>query len=135
MVPCKKNAKRLGAHIVFIDESGFLLIPTILRTWAPRGKTPIIRHRYKRDKVSVISGVSVSPQRIRFGLYFQMHLDNIEQIEVCHFLKHLLRHLRGRIIAILDNSNTHKGNLIAELQKRNPRIIDLFKSSATFVVA
>jgi len=131
MVPCKKNAKRLGAHIVFIDESGFLLIPTILRTWAPRGKTPIIRHRYKRDKVSIISGVSVSPQRIRFGLYFQMHLDNIGQIEVCHFLKHLLRHLRGRIIAILDNSNTHKGNLIAELQKRNPRItIEYFPSYA-----
>ena len=131
MVPCKKNAKRLGAHIVFIDESGFLLIPTILRTWAPRGKTPIIRHRYKRDKVSVISGVSVSPQRIRFGLYFQMHLDNIGQIEVCHFLKHLLRHLRGNVIAILDNSNTHKGNLIAELQKRNPRIaIEYFPSYA-----
>lgn len=131
MVPCKKNANRLGAHIVFIDESGFLLIPTILRTWAPRGKTPIIRHRYKRDKVSVISGISVSPQRNRFGLYFQMHVDNIGQVEVCEFLKHLLRHLRGNVIAILDNANMHKGQRMREFIKRHPRIkIEYFPSYA-----
>jgi hypothetical protein len=36
----KKYAAWVGAHIVFVDESGFLLIPTVRRTWAPRGKTP-----------------------------------------------------------------------------------------------
>jgi hypothetical protein len=25
----KKNAARLGAHLVFVDESGFLLIPSV----------------------------------------------------------------------------------------------------------
>jgi putative transposase len=60
-----------------------------------------------------------------------MHLDNIGQIEVCDFLKHLLRYLRGNVIAILDNSNTHKGARIAEFQKRNPRItIEYFPSYA-----
>jgi hypothetical protein len=33
----KKNARRLGAHLVFADESGFLLIPNVVRTWAPQG--------------------------------------------------------------------------------------------------
>src|SRR5713101_3401560 len=28
----KKNAARLKAHVVFVDESGFLLIPTVRRT-------------------------------------------------------------------------------------------------------
>jgi hypothetical protein len=27
LAPRKKNAARLAAHLVFIDESGFLLIP------------------------------------------------------------------------------------------------------------
>src|SRR4030066_72860 len=63
--PGKKNARRLGAHLVFVDESGFLLIPSVHKTWAPRGQTPIIRHRYQRDKISVISGLSVSPVRQR----------------------------------------------------------------------
>lgn len=121
----------MGAHIVFIDESGFLIIPTILRTWAPKGKTPIIRHHYKRDKVSVISGVSVSPKRQRFGLYFRMHLDNIGQIEVLEFLKHLLRHLRGNVIAILDNANMHKGDRINSFLKIHRRLtIEYFPSYA-----
>jgi hypothetical protein len=36
-----KNAARLGAHIVFVDESGFLLIPNVVRTWAPQGQTSL----------------------------------------------------------------------------------------------
>ena len=38
----KKNAARLGAHLVFADESGFLLAPLVLRTWAPQGATPLL---------------------------------------------------------------------------------------------
>jgi transposase len=127
----KKNAARLGAYLVFIDESGFLLIPTVLRTWAPRGETPIHRYRYKRDKVSVISGISVSPKRQRLGLYYRLHLHNIGQNEVCEFLRHLLRHLPGHVIAFLDNSKTHKGDPLRRLQSRHPRLhIEYFPSYA-----
>jgi hypothetical protein len=42
---------------VFADESGFLLIPNVAKTWAPVGQTPIHRHVYRRDKISVISGI------------------------------------------------------------------------------
>src|SRR5438876_12462005 len=45
LAPGKKNAARLGAHIVFADESGFLLAPLVVRTWAPRGCTPVVRCR------------------------------------------------------------------------------------------
>ncbi len=131
MAQGKKNARRLGAYIVFCDESGFLLIPNVLRTWAPRGETPILRHRYRRDKVSVISGVSVSPFRQRLRLYYCFHLDNIGQAEVCEFLRHLLRHLRGPVIAFLDNSKTHKGEALRELCRRHPRLrIEHFPSYA-----
>jgi hypothetical protein len=65
----KKKAARLGAHIVFADESGFLLLPHVAKTWAPVGQTPIHRHVYRRDKISVISGISVSPKRQRLNLY------------------------------------------------------------------
>src|SRR2546429_6370713 len=71
VAPGKKNAARLGAHIVFADESGFLLIPTVVRTWAPQGETPIHRHRQgRRGKLSVLSGISVSPKRRRPSLYY-----------------------------------------------------------------
>jgi transposase len=122
----------LGAHIVFADESGFLLIPTVVRTWAPRGETPIHRHRQgRRDKVSVISGISVSPQRYRLGLYYLLFFENIAQEEVCVFLRALLRHLRGPIIALLDNSTTHQGEPLQTLRRQHPRLtIEHFPSYA-----
>ena len=127
----KKNAVRLGAHLVFADESGFLLIPNVVKTWAPRGRTPVHRHRYRRDKISVISGISVSPQRHHLGLYYQLWFDNIGQAEVCEFLRHLLRHLHGPVIALLDNSQTHKGEPLHELQRQHPRLrIEHFPSYA-----
>jgi transposase len=127
----KKNAARLGAHIVFADESGFMLIPNVVRTWAPLGQTPIHRHRQgRRDKISVISGISLSP-RHRLDLYYLLFYDNIGQEEVCYFLRELLRHLRGPLIVLLDNSSTHKGDLIEQLQQQHRRLhIEHFPSYA-----
>ena len=123
MAPDKKKAARLGAHIVFIDESGFLLIPTVVKTWAPEGQTPIHRHRQgRRDKISVISGISVSPHRHCLGLYYLLFFDNIGQEEVCFFLRQLLQHLHGPVIALLDNSSTHKGQPLENLLRRHPRL-------------
>ena len=82
----------------------------MVRTWAPEGQTPIHRHRQgRRDKISVISGISLSPKRQQLGLYYLLFFDNIGQQEVCVFLRELLRHLRGPVIVLLDNSSTHKG--------------------------
>src|SRR6266566_3273872 len=123
VAPGKKNAARLGAHIVFADESGFLLVPLVVRTWAPRGCTPVVRCRQgRRDKISVIAGISVSPERHRLGLYYLLFYDNIGQEEVCAFLRALLRQLRGPLIVLLDNSSTHQGEPIEKLRARHPRL-------------
>lgn len=116
---------------MFADESGFLLIPNVVKTWAPCGCTPVLRHCYRRDKISAISGVSVSPQRQHLGLYCQLWFGNIGQEEVCVFLRHLLRHLSGPVIALLDNSNTHRGEPLDELLRQHARLhIEHFPSYA-----
>ena len=122
MAEGKKNAKRLGAHIVFVDESGFMLIPGVRRTSALRGETPIHHHRYGHDRISVISGVSVSPTRHRFGLYYQLHRNNIHRIEACAFIRQLLPNLRGYVIVIWDNGNIHKGDPVRDLCCAFPRL-------------
>ena len=118
----KKNAKDLNAHLVFLDESGFMLTPTVRRTWAPRGQTPIVRHRYRHDKISAISALSVSPQRHRVGIYACFHYDNLGHVEVAGFLRLLLRHLRGRIVLLWDGGGCHKGPEIREVLARHPRL-------------
>lgn len=127
----KKNSTRLGAHLIFIDESGFMLTPTVRRTWAPVGCTPLIRHHFTNERISVISGVSVSPTRKRLGLFGIFFWDNIGQDEVVAFLRQVLRHLRGQLIALLDNSNTHRGAPLRELSRRIPRLhLEYFPSYA-----
>lgn len=109
--------------MAFADECGFLLIPNVRRTWAPRGQTPIVRHRYQRDKVSAISAVTVSAERRRIGLYLHLHPDeNITNVEVAVFLRALLRHLRGQVIVLLDSGSIHKGPDVQALEARCPRL-------------
>jgi transposase len=100
-----------------------LLIPNVRRTWAPRGQTPIVRHRYQRDKISAISAVTVSAARRRVGLYLHLHPDdNITNVEVAIFLRALLRHLRGQVIVLLDSGSIHKGPDVQALEARCPRL-------------
>jgi transposase len=118
----KKKAARLGAHIVFVDESGFMLIPTVRRTWAPVGQTPIVRYRYNHARISVIGALSVSPKRRRLGLYFRMHPKNIARDAVEEFLGYLLKHLRGHVIVIWDGASIHHPKGLQELLDRYPRL-------------
>ncbi|MCA9167684.1 MAG: transposase [Planctomycetales bacterium] len=67
----RKKAKRRGASVVFIDETGFRLQPVNRRTWAPRGVTPIQRAWGTYDRLSIIGAVTLSPQRQRIGLPFR----------------------------------------------------------------
>lgn len=78
----------MGAYLVFLDETGFLLILPVRKTWAPRGQTPVVRHHQKRERISVIGGLSVSPKRRHIGLFYQLHGENIQQSEVWFFLRH-----------------------------------------------
>jgi transposase len=98
------------------------LTPTIAATWAPVGKTPTVHHLDRRDRVSAISGISVSPARQRLNLYFQLYTDNIRQLQARDFLRQLLRHLRGHVFVLWDGGNPHRGLLVRELCARSKRL-------------
>jgi putative transposase len=76
-----------------------------------------------RDKVSTIAAVSVAPTRRWIGLYFRTDpVTYVNAATVVSFLRHLLRHLRGPVIAVRDDGSNHRGPLIRELLRRYPRI-------------
>jgi transposase len=118
----QKKVQRLKAHLAFLDESGFLLIPNVRRTWAPRGQTPIVWHRYRHDRISAISAVTVSFRRQRLGLYFHLHRENISQAEVVLFLRYLLREIRGPIVLLWDGGGIHTGQETQAFLHRHPRL-------------
>lgn len=84
--PIEKNAERRGGHLVFLDESGFLLIPNVTRTWSPKGLTPLSYHLYKQDRISAINALAVSPKRRRLALYLQFRARNLTGVGIStHF--------------------------------------------------
>lgn len=99
-----------------------MLTPTVTRTWAPRGQTPVLRHSQRHDRISVISGISVSPRRHRLGLYYQWHHHNLREFEAVAFVRHLLRHLGGPVVLIWDRLGIHRGQLVQALCRRVRRL-------------
>lgn len=124
MAPVEKKAREDRAHLVLIDESGFFINPLVRRTWAPRGRTPVLRGFGRhRDKVSTIAAISVAPRRRRVGLYRQTDPGHyIDAAAVVAFLRGLLRQLRGKVVVAWDGGSNHKGPLVRELLGRFPRL-------------
>jgi transposase len=104
-----RKARRRKAHLVFLDESGFMLTPTVRRTLAPRGKTPILKGWDRRDRISAISAVTVSPRRRRLGLRFRLLPDdtNAHGEDTVAFLRQLRGHIPGPMTVVWDRSKIH----------------------------
>lgn len=97
-----------------------MLQPVVRRTWAPRGETPIHYSWDRRDRLSVISAITVSPQRRHLGLYFDIHDHNIVTDDFEQFVAHLLRHQPKGIILVIDRWQVHRSGA-RRLVERFPR--------------
>src|SRR4029450_11129190 len=58
LASAKKGALREGRTVVWVDESGFGLLPAVVRSLAPRGHPPTLRFPFTRDYLSVLSGLT-----------------------------------------------------------------------------
>jgi transposase len=122
MATNKKKAQQLNAHLVFLDESGFLLIPNLRKTWSPKGKTPLHYHSYERGKISTIGAISVSPKRRHLALYLKFYKRNVNGLDIKDFLSYLLKHLHGNIILLWDGSQIHRRNVLKEYLQPHSRL-------------
>ena len=82
----RRRARRERRVLVFEDESGFYLLPGVVRTYAPEGRTPVIREKQTRDHLSVMGGMT--PEGKVYTLARQESLNGLHSIE---FLVHLGR--------------------------------------------
>jgi transposase len=116
MARFKKKARRQGRTIVFIDESGLSTRPTRVRTWAPRGQTPVLHETFNWKSLSIIGGLAL------WRFYFQIHQGSIKSPQVVEFLRHLQRHIPGKILLLWDGASIHRSllvkNYIDSTQKR-----------------
>ncbi len=85
-----------------------MLQPTVRRTWAPVGQTPIHHSWDRRDRLSSISAITVSPKRRRLGLYFDILDHNVKTDDFERFIVWLRRRLGRPIILVMDRLQVHR---------------------------
>ena len=87
-----------GATLVYLDEVGFSLKGVLRRTWAKRGKTPVVRLPASWQKLSTIGAVTSGGQFLQ-----QTQVGAVKTSNVLSFLDHLLKHVVGEIVLALEN--------------------------------
>ena len=118
MARSKKNAKKEGRTIVFIDESGLSERPHRCRTWAPRGQTPVLQFHFHWKTLSAIAGVTW------WNFYFRLFPGTIRAPQVVLFLRLLQRHLPGKLLIIWDGLRSHRDRLVKEyVEAQQGRIV------------
>jgi transposase len=105
----QKGAAAQQQALFFVDESGFYPLPSVVRTYAPRGQTPILRDWWTRDHLSAISAISPEGK-----LYFHCQDRPLNSGDVVAFLEHLLREVSTRMVIVWDGSPIHRSHLIQE---------------------
>jgi transposase len=103
------EARNERRTLVFVDESGFYLLPSIVRTYAPSAHTPILRAKLTRDHLSVMAGMT--PSGRIYTLARQESLNGSHSVE---FLVHLMRVARQRLLVIWDGSPIHRRSIVQE---------------------
>jgi transposase len=105
----QKGALKEGRTIVFADQSGFYLLAAVVRTYAPVGKTPILKEHLSRDHLSVMSAITLDGK-----LYMTEQERAFKGEDVVRFLKHLLRQIPGKLLLIWDDSPIHRGRAVKD---------------------
>ena len=79
-----------------------------MRTWAPRGQTPVLHETFNWKSLSIIGGITL------WSFFFRIHAGSIKSQQVVEFLKALHRHLKGaRLLVIWDGAPIHRSRVVS----------------------
>ena len=110
-----KRAKAEGGEVHWGDETGVKSEDQVGRGYAPKGQTPVRKHRGSPEKSNMISTVT-NQGKVRFMFYDgSMNADRLIE-----FLRRLIRSASRKVFLVLDNLRVHH----AEAQIPSDRVID-----------
>jgi len=99
----KQKARRLGLYLIFVDESGFYLLPSVVKTYAPRGHTPILAEWQTHDHLSAMGALTSQGK-----VYSLVREESLNGLHTIAFLVHLIRQIGDHLLIIWDNSPIHR---------------------------
>lgn len=104
-----KRAKAEGGEIHWGDETGISSADQVGRGYAPKGKTPVRRHKGKPERINMISTVT-NQGKVRFMFY----KDTMNSQRLISFLRRLVKDSGRKVFLILDNLRVHHSKMVKE---------------------
>jgi transposase len=123
----KRKARRRGACLMLLDESGLLMAPLRRRSWSLRGHPPQSKEKTgHREKVSIAGALWLTPRRDRLNFTYQTLVNGyFSNWEVADFLAGALQWLAEPLVVLWDRGSMHKGDPINELLAQSEGRLDL----------
>jgi transposase len=95
--------------ICFQDESGFSLLPAVRATWAPRGQTPVLTHRFSWKRMSMAAALAYHPDRSQAETVFQIRKGTYNTDSLIEFLTALHEHFDSQPVTLIwDGLPSHR---------------------------
>lgn len=108
------EAKEQGGEIHWADETGLRSDSQHGRSYAPKGKTPVVRLPGRRRSTALISTIT-NQGKVRFMLYGGAMNASL----MIKFMKRLIRDAGRKVFLILDNLRVHHGRVVKKWLKEH----------------
>src|SRR5919107_2370641 len=114
------QAKRARGAVVWGDETGLRSDDVRGRSYAPRGRTPVVRVCHRRAGLSLISAVTN-----RGELRWMVVDGAVNAPTFIRFLERLIRDARGKVFLIVDRLRAHRARLVRDWLEAHRSEIEL----------
>lgn len=107
------------------DEVGFMMTPSVKKTWARRACTPVVAYRNRNHKkVSVLGAIALHPATGAVDLVCDFHPDSyVRGEQAAAFLHRILaEYPTGPIDLVWDNLQAHKSPIVKEVLAEHSRL-------------
>lgn len=116
------HARRWQAMLYFQDEAGVSLTPVLGKTWAPKGKTPVVKVTGKRGGFCVTSAISPAGR-----LVFRLEKGKVNADKHIEFLNQVReQHKNRKVIIVEDKAPVHRAAKVAQFVEQHKKSFALY---------
>lgn len=117
----RTKAKRQGGLIIFLDELGLRSQHTSGKSYAPKGKTPVLEKSGNRFYLTMLTAISNQGH-----LIYTVAECNFNMALYVQFLQKLLRSVKQKVFLITDSHPVHLGKMVQQWLLANSKRIEVF---------
>ena len=103
------RARKHGAKIFFLDETGFSSEPNLGRTYGLKGQTPVVPTTGQRQKINAISAINA-----RGAFWGQDYPGKLNAALFVEFVQDFMKGRTSKVYLVVDGHPSHKAKVVKE---------------------